>query len=130
MAAPDLVYPPEIWARESLLLLQASNVVANLVHRDFENEVAQQGDVVHTRDPSMFSTNVLSNNTAMTIQAAAATELTVTLDQHQHVAFAITSRDQDTSIKNMVEEFMEPAVIPSTEKSDSCLIKATTGPCS
>jgi len=123
----DMVYPPEIWARESLMLLQASNVVANLVHRDFENEVAQVGDVIHTRDPQMFATNSLANNAAMTIQSATAENLTVTLNKHQHVAFGITSRDQDTSIKNLVEEFMEPAVIPMAEKIDSDLLNATDG---
>ena len=123
----DMVYPPEIWARESLMLLQASNVVANLVHRDFDDEVAQVGDVVHTRDPQMFTSNSLSNNSAMTIQSATAEDLTVTLNKHQHVAFGITSRDQDTSIKNLVEEFMEPAVIPMAEKIDTDLLNRTDG---
>lgn len=123
----DLVYPPEIWARESLMLLQASNVVANLVHRDFDDEVAQVGDVVHTRDPQLFTANALTNNSAMTIQSAKAEDLTVTLNKHQHVAFSITSRDQDTSIKNLVEEFMEPAVIPMAEKIDSDLLNSTDG---
>jgi hypothetical protein len=123
----DLVYPPEIWARESLLLLQASNVVANLVHRDFEDEVAQQGDVVHTRTPQMFTANPLTNNTQMTIQAPKAEDLTVALNKHQHIAFGITSRDQDTSIKNLVEEFMEPAVIPMAEKIDADLLNNTDG---
>jgi len=127
MAAIDLVYPPEIWARESLMLLQASNVVANLVHRDFDNEVAQVGDKVHTRDPSLFTSKQLTNNEAMTVQDPTATNITVDLDKHQHVAFAITSRDQDTSIKNLIEEFMEPAVIPMAEKIDSDLLNSTDG---
>ena len=29
-------------------------VIANLVHRDFENEIRQFGDVVHTRRPGTF----------------------------------------------------------------------------
>jgi len=126
-ATVDLVYPPEIWARESLLLLQASNVVANLVHRDFEDEVAQAGDVVHTRTPQMFTANSLTNNTQMTIQDPKAEDLTVTLNKHQHIAFGITSRDQDTSIKNLIEEFMEPAVIPMAEKIDTDLLNNTDG---
>lgn len=127
MAAPSLVYPPEIWARESLMLLQASNVCANLVHRDFDNEVAQVGDTVHTRDPSLFTAESLTNGNAMTVQDPSATDVTVALDQHYHVAFGITSRDQDTSIKNLVEEFMEPAVIPMAEKIDSDLLNSTNG---
>ena len=40
---------PERWAQEGLALLQENMVMANLVHRDFESEVREFGDVVNTR---------------------------------------------------------------------------------
>lgn len=42
---------PEIWANASLALLEENMVAAHLVHRDFENDVAKKGDLVHTRRP-------------------------------------------------------------------------------
>ena len=45
-------YIPEIWARESLEFLYENMVVANLVNRDFEAEVANYGDEIHTRIPT------------------------------------------------------------------------------
>jgi hypothetical protein len=145
MASIDSVYPPEIWARESLMVLQNHNVMAPLVHRNFESEVAQYGDVVRTRRPDVFTAADLVNgvvnvqadhdsgttsNTvpsgAMTVNSAQATGVSITLDKHKHVAFGITSRDQATSIKNLVEEFMEPAMIPLAEAVDLDILSAMT----
>lgn len=130
MAGVPSVYPPEIWARESLILLQNTHVAANLVHRNFEMEVAQFGDTVNTRKPDKFSVNSVTNTITgggFTVQQATATNVQVVLDQHQHVAFGITGRDMDTSIKNLVEEFMEPAMIPMAQKIDDDLLGASGG---
>lgn len=123
------VYPPEIWARESLMVLQNSHVMAMLVHRDFSDEVAQYGDTINTRKPDKFTVSSLTNSigSSLTVGAATATNVQVVLNQHQYVAFAITGRDQDTSIKNLVEEFMEPAAIPLAQKIDDDLMNSTNG---
>lgn len=42
---------PEWWANESLAILEEQMVIGNLVHRDFEEVVANVGDVVNTRRP-------------------------------------------------------------------------------
>ena len=44
-------YIPKVWAMESLRILKENMGVSNLVHRDFQNEVASYGDLVHTRRP-------------------------------------------------------------------------------
>jgi hypothetical protein len=127
------------------MVLQNHNVMAPLVHRNFESEVAQYGDVVRTRRPDVFTAADLVNgvvnvqadydgtntvNTvpsgAMTVNSATATGVSITLNKHKHVAFGITSRDQATSIKNLVEEFMEPAMIPLAEAVDADILTAMT----
>jgi hypothetical protein len=46
---------PNMWANEGLAILEESMVMAaKLVHRDFENEVRDYGDVVNTRRPGEF----------------------------------------------------------------------------
>lgn len=129
MPAISAVYPPEIWARESLLVLQDNHVMANLVHRNFEDEVAQYGDVVNTRKPDKFTVNSIANSvgSSVTVANATATNVPVTLNNHEYVAFGITSRDQATSIKNLVEEFMEPAMIPMADSIDTALLDPTDG---
>ena len=124
------IYPPEIWARESLMILGKNTVMAGLVHRNFESEVASYGDTVNTRRPTKLAVVDVVNTVTgggLAVGATASTSVQITLDQHKAVAFAITQRDQDTSIKNLIEEFMEPALIPMAEKIDADLLNDTDG---
>jgi len=132
MASPPRdVYPPEIWALESLMVLQNTHVAANLVHRNFESEVAQYGDTIHTRKPSKFTVNDMaySEDATLAPQTAQATNVTITLDKHREVSWRLTDRDMATSIKNLVSEFMEPAIIPMAEKIDGDLLGIDGGLC-
>ena len=127
--ALDVVYPPEIWARESLLILSKNLVAANLVHRDFQSEVAQYGDLIRTRRPDKLTVTDKSADrqfgTAMDTTAPTATDVTIPLDKHKVVSFGISQRDQDTSIKSLIEEFMEPAMVPLAEEVDGDLLGVT-----
>ena len=55
-------YIPELWAQESLMILEANMVMAGLVHRDFENEIAEFGDIVNTRRPQKFEAKRKTDN--------------------------------------------------------------------
>jgi len=117
------------------MILSAHNVVANLVHTNFSSEIAQHGDVVNTRKPDLFTVAELGADAgtgdiatgALAFKGATSTNVAIALDEHWTVAFRITQRDQDTSIKNLVEEYMEPAVIPLAEKIDSDLLSTKVG---
>ena len=124
MARPSAVYPPEIWAMESLLYLTRSQVVANLVHRNFEDEVAQKGDTVNTRLPTAGSIETISNTVSNQVNftAQAATNVAIVLDTHIATSFAVTDRDMSTSIKNLITEFVEPYTDPISEKVDDDLL--------
>src|SRR5664280_518751 len=74
-------YVPELWAQEGLAILEENMVMANLVHRDFENTVAKFGDVVNTRKPGEFKIRRKTDGTALTQQDATATNIPVPLDQ-------------------------------------------------
>lgn len=41
----------QLWANESLAILEENMVAGMLVHRDFENVISKYGDIVHTRRP-------------------------------------------------------------------------------
>ena len=74
-------YIPELWAQEGLAILEENMVMANLVHRDFENEIAKFGDVVNTRKPGEFKIRRKTDGTTLTQQDATATNVPVPLDQ-------------------------------------------------
>lgn len=129
MALVSTIYPPEVWAIESLMVLRDNLLMAGLVHRDFENEVAQQGDTVRTRKPVKLTVrdfNQQSGTNAtianMTVQNLNAREITVTLDKHKYTAFIVEDRDEATSIKSLREEFIVPAIDPIAQQVDDDLM--------
>ena len=72
---------PELWADEGLHMLEDNLVMANMVHRDFENQIAKFGDVVNTRRPGEFKIRRKKDGTTLVQQDAMATNVQVPLDQ-------------------------------------------------
>lgn len=103
-------YVPELWANESLAILLENMVVANLVHRDFQDEVAAFGDIVNTRKPGEFTAKRKTANDDITLQDASATNVQVPLDQHFHTSFIIRDEEWSKSFKDLVVEYVAPAM--------------------
>lgn len=110
------MYIPQIWAQESLIWLRKNLVMANLVHRDFENEVARRGQTVNTRKPRKFTAQAFTGTIG--VQDAAADNVAVVMDQHIHVAFEIGDLDRSTSIKDLVAEYIAPGMYAIADKID------------
>lgn len=109
---------PEIWANASLAILTENMVIANLVHRDFENQIANFGDVVNTRKPAKFTAKRKTNNDNVTVQDASAPNVPVKLNQHIHVAFIIKDGEESKSMKDLIPLFLEPAMIANASLLD------------
>ncbi len=103
-------YIPEVWAQESLMLLWQKMVMTRLVHRDFSSQVQSFGDVVNTRRPAKFKAKRKTNSQDVTVQNATATNVPVPLDQHLHTSFVIKDGEASKSFKDLVDEYLEPAV--------------------
>lgn len=113
---------PEIWAQESLAILEENMVIANLVHRDFSPLVASYGDVVNTRRPSEFSTKRKTASDSVVSQDATATNVPVTLNQHIYVTFTIKDSEASMAFKDLVEMFMQPAALQMARSVDRILL--------
>lgn len=103
-------YNPEIWARESLELLVENMIMGQLVYREFSNEIADAGDVVNTRMPAEFVMKRKGMEADVTVQNARAVNVPVKLNQHLHTSFFLRDRQMATGFKNLVAEFLVPAV--------------------
>ena len=120
------IYPPEVWAIESLMVLRDNLEMAGLVFRDFEDEVRQFGDTVHTRKPTKltvqdFAPNNLTDGaqlTALQVELLQARQISVVLDKHKYTAFIVEDRDEATSIKDLRDEFIIPAIDPIAQQVD------------
>lgn len=121
--ANDLdAFIPEQWANESIAILLENMVVANLVHRDFEDEFARYGDVVNTRKPADFSAKRKTNTDNVTVQDATATNVAVPLNQHFHVSFLIHDGDETKSFKSLVDEYLFPAAAAMARAIDQVVL--------
>jgi hypothetical protein len=115
-------YIPELWAQESVAILVENMVIANLVHRDFSNEVAKFGDIVHTRKPATFTAKRKTNTDSVTVQDASATDIQVPLDQHFHTSFMIMDGEESKSFKSLRDEYLQPAVQSLSRAIDLVLL--------
>lgn len=113
---------PELWANESIAILEENMVMARLIHRDFQEQVAKFGDVVNTRKPGEFEGKRKTNADSVTVQDANATNVQVPLDQHLHTSFLIKDGEESKSFKELVEEYMAPAMLAQARFVDRVLL--------
>ena len=96
--------------------------MANLVHRDFENEVAKFGDVVNTRKPGEFKIRRKTDGTQLTQQDATATNVPVPLDQWFYSSFVIRDGEGSKSFQELKEIYLQPAMLTIARGVDRALL--------
>lgn len=101
---------PELWAQEGLAILEENMVIANLVHRDFENEVKDFGDVVNTRRPGTFRISRKRDGTTLAQQDASATNVQVPLDQWFYTSFVIKDGESSKAFQDLVDIYLRPGM--------------------
>jgi hypothetical protein len=113
---------PEIWAAESLRILEENMVVMQLVNRDFNPAVANFGDTVHTRKPAEFTAQRKGVDDDVTDQSVAATDIEVKLNQHIHVSFVIKDGEETKSFKSLVDFYLSPAMLAQARFADQVVL--------
>ncbi len=121
-ANDNSAYVPQMWAQESLAILEENMVAANLVHRDFSPLIASYGDTVNTRRPSKFTAIRKTGTENVTDQDAVATNVPVVLDQLFHVTFVIYDAEASKSFKDLVTEYMRPAMLAHAQALDKVVL--------
>ena len=101
---------PELWAQEGLAILEENMVAANLVHRDFENEIKQFGDVVNTRKPGEFKVSRKADGVTLTHSPVVTTNVQVPLDQWFQKSFVIKDGEGSLSFQDLVTMYLRPAM--------------------
>jgi hypothetical protein len=115
-------FVPEVWAQESLAILEANLIAAQLVHRDFQNKIAAYGDVVNTRRPAEMKASRKVDGDQLHTQDAQATNVAVTLDQHIVASFMIYDKEASLSFAELKEVHLEPAVIAMADFIDQVIL--------
>ena len=118
---------PELWAAEGLAILQENMVIANLVHRDFENEIRQFGDVVNTRRPGTFQIRRKKDGTTLQSQDATATNVKVPLDQWFYTSFTIKDGEASKSFQDLVDIYLRPGMMTIARSVDRAVLGRVHG---
>jgi hypothetical protein len=113
---------PELWANESLAILEENMIAANLVHRDFQPVFAKFGDIVHTRRPGEFEAKRKTVVDDVTVQDATSTDVQVPLNQHIHVSFLIRDGEETLAFKDLVETYLAPAMLAQARFIDKIVL--------
>ncbi|KKK45455.1 hypothetical protein LCGC14_3165430, partial [marine sediment metagenome] len=121
--ANDLdAFVPEIWAQEGLLLLENNMVAGNLIHRSFENQIAQFGDTVNTRLPAEFVGKRKVDADDVTIQDATVTNVPVVLNQHLHTSFLVRDGEESKGFQNLRDNLLAPAMLSLAQMVDEVVL--------
>jgi hypothetical protein len=105
-------YNPQMWAYESLALLEEEMVAGSVVNRDFDSQVANFGDTVNTRRPRELKAMPWAKGDSVTDQDLIADNVQVKLDQIFDVSCVVNDVEATLSFKDIVKEFIRPAILP------------------
>jgi len=123
----NTAFIPELWANEGLAILQENMVIANLVHRDFENEIRQFGDVVNTRRPGTFQIRRKQDGDPLQSQDATATNVQVPLDQWFYTSFTIKDGEASKSFQDLVDIYLRPGMMTIARSVDRAVLGRVHG---
>jgi hypothetical protein len=113
---------PEVWAQETLAILEEQMVIGNLIHRDFSDEISEFGDTVNTRRPNEYVAKRKGANDDVTVQASSADNVAVVLNQHIHTSFTIKDKEESLSFADLIRVHLNPAALSIARKIDRILM--------
>lgn len=117
----NTILTPDIIAREALMVLRNNAVMANLVHRDYSSEfVAGVGDTITIRKPAAFEAKEF--NGSIDVQDATETGVSVKMDKHIDVSFAVTTKQLTMDIEDFSKQLLVPAMQAIADKVDRLLL--------
>jgi hypothetical protein len=110
---------PTIVAAEALQYLQANTVLAMLVNRDYDDEVASFGETVDIPYGGDLSVNDKAENGTVTLQTPSDAKYSVTLNKHKEVSFLIEDFGKAVSRPNWIDTYSNQAMSRLAEQIDS-----------
>lgn len=112
---------PEKVAAVALNKLSSYMNLGKTVYRDFENEVADNGDTVRVPKFGNLTANEMSQTGVVTLQNPADDEVSIKLDQHWEVSFLIRDVAKAMSKPKVLEGYVKNGVIALAEKIENSI---------
>ena len=111
----------DIVAKEAVMVLENSLVMANLVHRGYEEEFGKKvngytvGETISIRRPTDFT---VRDGATASIQDVTEGKTTFTVDKQKGIDFKFTSQDLTLQIDKLSERVIKPAMIQLANQID------------
>lgn len=116
-----------IVAAEALGYLKANTVLARLVARDWDDEVAVHGQSVVIPFTGSLSVNDKAADTSVTLQTPSDSKVTVTLNKHKEVSFLIEDIGRAMARPDYLNQYMSDGMQVLAEQIDSDLAALYSG---
>lgn len=116
-----------IVAAQALGYLKANTVLASIVNRDYDDEVASHGKVLNIPIRGSLSTNAKATDTATTKQVPEDSKVAVTLSNHHEITFLIEDVAEAFTRPNLLMGYTEDSLKVMAEKIDSTLAALYSG---
>lgn len=118
---------PVVVAARALESLKSNTVLARLVARNWDSDVAEYGDTVNIPIPGALTAQDKTAGNAVTLQNTALTKAQVVLNQHKHVSFLIEDVAAALSRPELLSIYMDEGIKRIAEQIDSDLAALYSG---
>jgi hypothetical protein len=113
-------------AARALAPLVGNLVMGNLVNRDYEPTLAQAGDTVNIAIPPTLTANNLLEGGNVVPQNPNLGNSQVVLNRHAEATFTIPDATKVLTVPNLLDVYMQPAVIAIAEQIETDLLAQYT----
>lgn len=115
---------PELWSARLLYALEKAHVATNLVNRNYEGLIANQGDTVHINSIGAITVSDYTKNTDISAPAAlTTTDQTLVIDQAKYFNFQVDDVDKAQAAGELVDTAMGRAAYALADAADAYLLK-------
>ena len=115
---------PELWSARLLYALEKSHVATNLVNRNYEGVIANQGDTVHINSIGAITVKDYTKNTDIAApDALTTTDQSLVIDQCKYFNFQVDDVDKVQAAGDLIDTAMGRAAYALADTSDAFLLK-------
>ncbi len=115
---------PELWSARLLYALENSHVATNLVNRQYEGVIANQGDTVHINTIGAITVKDYTKNSDIAApDALTTTDQTLEIDQCKYFNFQVDDVDKVQAAGELIDVAMGRAAYALADTSDAFLLK-------
>ena len=115
---------PKLWSARLLYALEKSHVATNLVNRNYEGVIANQGDTVHINSIGAITVKDYTKNTDIAApDALTTTDQSLVIDQCKYFNFQVDDVDKVQAAGDLIDTAMGRAAYALADVSDAFLLK-------